>query len=62
MGDVLDLDVEKFNPEITRKQYEERGYTTEMTNSLVAIDTLLYNKPAEELRAAVKKRRDAKTG
>jgi len=55
----LDLDIEQFNPKISRRRYEKLGYPEGMINSLVAIDTLLYNKPVEEVRAALAKQKNA---
>jgi len=56
--DALDLDVEQFNPEHSRRIYEAQGYSKEHIDRLVAFDKLIYARPVEEIRAAVAKRKD----
>ena len=56
--DPLDLDVEQFNPAVSRPRYEALGYSPEYVESLVAIDKMIYALPAEEIREAVKEDRD----
>lgn len=54
----LDLDVEQFNPKITRGQYQRRGFTPAVIETLVELDAMIYNSPPDEVRAAVAARRN----
>ena len=52
--DPLDLDVEQFNPAVSRPRYEALGYSPEHIEGLVAIDKMIYDLPVEEIREAVR--------
>ena len=55
---LLDLDRELFNPDKTRLDYIKRGYTSSMIEALCKIDKIIYEAPAEEVRAAMRSKRD----
>jgi hypothetical protein len=56
--DPLDLDVEQFNPEVSRARYTKLGYSPEHINKLCQMDALIYACPVEEIREAVEADRD----
>lgn len=57
--DPLDLDVEQFNPAVSRPRYEALGYSEEHIKRLIAFDEAIYARPIEEIREAVLEDRDA---
>jgi hypothetical protein len=54
-----DLAREMFNPVRTRADYRFRGFSPAFIETLVELDTLIYNSPPEEIRAAVDARMKA---
>jgi hypothetical protein len=51
--DPLDLDIEQFNPKLSRLRYEALGYSQSFIEKLLIMDELIYACEPEEIREAL---------
>ena len=53
----LDFDVEQFNPENSERINRAKGLTGPALKAVLGIEAMIYKRPKEEIRAALRKRR-----
>lgn len=55
--DVLDIDVEMYNPVNAERRYREAGYSDAQVEAMLQVAAMIYARPHKEIRETVAKRR-----